>query len=368
MSAICEARINEDPVPIEPPNDRTYPRWLGPTRLEHPFTLAALSGYSDMGMRVTCRSLGACLTRNEVVLDQFILDCGRGPRSGRHLADDDHPVCAQLMGNDPVAMGEAAARLASFGYDVIDINFGCPVKKVLGRCRGGFLLGDPETAIEMVRRVRDAVELPVTVKMRRGKDNSRESTDRFWRILDASVAAGIVGVAVHGRTVEQRYEGRATWDRIAQVKRRYPGQVVFGSGDLFAAEDCLAMLDETGCDGVTIARGAISNPWIFRDCLALWRGEPLPPTPTLREQGELMDWQYQLAILQYGPERAGRQMRKFGIKRAPLHPLGDALRQAFVRITTPADWERVRREFYASDDVVERATLAVAADWSNDSC
>src|SRR5262249_43568464 len=160
-----------------------------------------------------------------------------------------------------------------------------------------------------------------------------ESEDRFWRILDEGVRLGIAGVVVHGRTVEQRYEGFARWERLREVKRRYPNQVVFGSGDLFSAQDCLRMLDETGIDGVTIARGAISNPWIFRDCLALWRGEPLPPPPTLAEQGMLMDRQYALAIRQYGPEKASRQMRKFGIKRAVLHPRSQEVRELFVKLS-----------------------------------
>jgi tRNA-dihydrouridine synthase B len=163
---------------INAPSD--YPKKLGSVSLESPFTLAALSGYSDLGMRVTCRSLGACLTRNEVVLDKFVLEARKGARSGRHLHDEDHPVAAQLLGNDPETLGQAAALMESFGYDVLDINFGCPVKKVLGRCRGGFLLGEPETAVDLIRQVRDAVSVPVTIKMRLGTDESPESEDRFW--------------------------------------------------------------------------------------------------------------------------------------------------------------------------------------------
>src|SRR5690349_1232939 len=116
---------------INRPSD--FPKKLGEVSLETPFTLAALSGYSDLGMRVVCRSLGACLTRNEVVLDRFVLDCRKGARSGRWLDESDHPVAAQLLGNDPETMGEASAHMESFGYDVLDVNFGCPVKKVLGR-------------------------------------------------------------------------------------------------------------------------------------------------------------------------------------------------------------------------------------------
>jgi len=336
---------------------------LGDVTLESPFTLAALSGYSDLGMRVTCRSLGACLTRNEVVLDKFVLEARKGARNGRHLHEEDHPVAAQLMGNDVEIMGHAAAHMEALGYDILDINFGCPVKKVLGRCRGGFLLGEPETAIAMMRSVRDAVSVPVTVKMRLGTDETKEAEERFWTILGAAVRLGVVGVVVHGRTVKQRYEGFANWGRLREVKRRYPALVVFGSGDLFTAHDCLRMLEETGIDGVTIARGAINNPWIFRDCLALWHGEAPPPPPTLAEQGALMDRQYELAIQQYGPEKASRQMRKFGIKRAGLHPAGAEVRELFVKLSTPAEYRAMRERFYSSDERV--AVVGQSADvWS----
>lgn len=322
---------------------------VGGVPLASPFTLAALSGYSDLAMRMVCRSLGACLTRHEVVLDQFILDEGRGPKSGMHLDPTDRPIACQLMGNDAEQMGLAAERMAGFGYDLVDINFGCPVKKVLGRCRGGFLLSDPDTAIDMVRQVVQRVQVPVTVKMRRGLDDSDESRDRFWTILAAAVDLGIAGVAIHGRTVRQRYEGYATWDMIGEAKDRFPHLAVFGSGDLFTAEDCLRMLADTGCDGVTIARGAIENPWVFRDALALWHGQPKPAPPTLEEQAELFDWQYRITVQQYGLERGTRQMRKFGIKRAKLHPDPEAVHRAFVSLSSHEDWQRVRRELYSSE-------------------
>lgn len=323
---------------------------LGSVTIDHPFTLAALSGYSDVGMRSVCRELGACLTRHEVVLDQFVLRDGKGARSGRFLDPSDRPIAAQLMGNDPAMMAQAAARMVQFGYDVVDVNFGCPVKKVLGRCRGGFLLGDPDTAVEMVRQVKQAVDVPVTIKMRRGTDESPQATANFWEILERAVELGIAGVAVHGRTVEQRYDGTAKWDIIGEVKRRFPHLVVFGSGDLFTAEDCLRMLQATGCDGVTIARGAIENPWIFRECLALWRGETKPAPPTLAEQRELFERQYSLAIQQYGIERATRQMRKFGIKRAALHPNPDLAKEEFVRLASPAHWERIAKNLYSDPE------------------
>lgn len=326
-----------------------FPKRIGPVPLAHPFTLAALSGYSDMGMRVTCRAQGACMTRNEVILDQFVVAEGGGPRSGRFLDADDHPVAVQLMGNDAGRMAEAARLMVPWGYDMVDINFGCPVKKVLGRCRGGFLLGEPETAIEMMARVREAVDVPVTVKMRRGRDDSPLSRERFWQILEAGVRLGIDAVTIHGRTVDQRYVGRADWSILAEAKAAFPDLIIFGSGDLFSANDCLRMLAETGIDGVTIARGAIENPFIFRDCLALWHGKSAPPRPSVLELADHLDRHYRLAIEQYGPEKASRQMRKFGIKQAWLHPQAEQLREAFITLSQPSEWDEVRRRFFGPE-------------------
>ncbi len=319
---------------------------VGSIEIAHPFTLAALSGYSDLGMRMVCRSLGASMTRHELVLDRVINDGAHGARNGRHLDDADRPVAAQLLGNQPAEMAQAARNMVSFGYDMIDINFGCPVKKVLGRCRGGFLLQEPEQALALVQAVRDAVDVPVTTKMRRGIDDSPEAEDWFWEILEKSIDIGIAAVTVHGRTVRQGYIGPSRWDILRRVKQRFPSLYVFGSGDLFTAEDCINMLDETGIDGVTIARGAIDNPFVFRDCLALWNGEPKLLPPTLAEQRALFDLQFAYSVRQYGEERASRQMRKFGIKRAHLHPLGNKVRDAFISIKNLADWHLVSEQYY----------------------
>lgn len=325
---------------------RNCSKTIGVVEVAHPFTLAALSGYSDLGMRTVCRALGACLTRHEVVLDKFILESGNGARGGRVLDPADRPIVCQLMGHEPRMMAEAAARMVPLGYDMIDLNFGCPVKKVLGRRRGGYLLETPATAIEMIARTLDAVTVPVTVKMRRGSDDSPAARDRFWEILERAVELGIAAVTVHGRTVAQRYDGASRWSVLTEVKRRYPDLYVYGSGDLFTAEDCLRMLEETGIDGVTIARGAIHNPWIFRECLALWRGEPKPAPPTLAEQRDLLEWQYRLSLEQYGVNRGTRQMRKFAIKRASLHPYPAHVHASFVDLGSPEHFRELLARFY----------------------
>src|SRR6187401_1397446 len=188
---------------------------IGPLRLDFPVVQAALSGYSDMPMRLIARRLGAPYTLCEVMLDKFILQL-KPRRRNRHyleVADEEHPTGGQLMGADPEQFGPAALRLVEAGFDVIDINFGCPVKKVLGRCRGGYHLSQPAIALEIVRRTRDAVPsaIPVTLKMRRGLDDSPQSRDNFFTILDGAFAAGVSAVTVHGRTVQQRYIGPSRW-------------------------------------------------------------------------------------------------------------------------------------------------------------
>jgi nifR3 family TIM-barrel protein len=328
---------------------------LGPVDVGFPIVQAALSGYSDWPMRLVARRRGASYALCEVMLDQFLVAVKDHRKRNQHflrVSDDERPVGGQLMGAEPEQFAAGAQKLVAAGFDVIDINFGCPVKKVLGRCRGGFHLSQPAVALEIVRRTRDAVpaHIPVTVKMRRGIDDTADSRDKFFAILDGAFAAGIAAVTVHGRTVEQRYIGPSRWAFLAEVKRHVgPLRTILGSGDLFTAADCLAMLAQTGIDGVTIARGAIGNPWIFAQARAMAEGQPLPPPPTLWQQREVMLEHFRLATELYGEERAGPQMRKFGIKYAASHPQHFLVREAFTRVRSLADWQAVLGQWYAED-------------------
>ncbi|MCC7293730.1 MAG: tRNA-dihydrouridine synthase [Phycisphaerales bacterium] len=324
---------------------------IGRVQLAHPFVQAALSGYSDLPMRRIARRCGASYALNEVVLDKLVLQRGKKQRVVMDVPPDDHPVGGQLMGSDPDVFAPAAAAMAQAGYDVIDINFGCPVSKVLGRCRGGYMLSQPAQAIEIVRHVIEAVGRthPVTVKMRRGMDDSPESERSFFTILDGAFELGASAVTVHGRTVRQKYVGASNWAFLARVKRHVGGRTILGSGDLFDAPACVRMMRETGVDGVTIARGCIGNPWIFADCVALWRGEPLPPPPSVPDQGRVIAEHFRETVDHVGEQKAGHVMRKFGIKYSELHPGGLAVRDAFIRATTTAEFQRVLDEWYAPD-------------------
>ena len=323
---------------------------IGSVQLEHPITQAALAGYSDSAMRAIARRHGASYTLCEVMLDRFITQVSRGKKAKRffNITEEDHPCGAQIMGAAADDFVPAATRLVEAGFDVIDLNFGCPVKKVLGRQRGGFLLGEPEKALTIVDRVREVLppEVPVTVKMRRGIDDSQESRDHFYTILDGAFARGIAAVTVHGRTVRQKYEGKSSWEFLREVKQHLGDRTMLGSGDLFTAQDCIDMMQQTGVDGVTIARGGIGNPWIFREAKALYEGTPLPCPPTLQEQRAIVEEHYQMTADIYGPERGIRQMRKFCIKYAELHPSYPDVRTALIKIKRTDDLKAVLDKWY----------------------
>jgi len=237
------------------------------------------------------------------------------------------------------------------GYDVIDINFGCPVKKVLGRCRGGFHLSNPAIALDIVRRVLAAVGSthPVTVKMRRGMDDSPESERNFFTILDGAFEMGVSAVTVHGRTVRQRYCGPSQWTFLKKVKKHVGEKIILGSGDLFSAEACVRMLSETGVDGVTIARGCIGNPWIFEECNAVFGGGELPPPPSIARQREAIElhWRHTEAV--YDEKFAPRMLRKVGIKYSEHHPHARDVRGAFVAVASGQDVREVIDRWYDPD-------------------
>lgn len=326
---------------------------IGSLRLDFPVVQAALSGYSDWPMRLIARRLGAPYTLCEVMLDKFLVEFKERPRNSHFLrtCEEERPVAGQLMGAEPEQFPPAALRLVQAGFDVIDINFGCPVRKVLGRCRGGFHLSQPDVALEIIARVRDAVpeHIPVTVKLRRGLDDSQESRDKFYQIFDGAYERGVAATTVHGRTVMQRYDGPSKWEFLRELKQHAGDRIVLGSGDLFTAQNCLDMMAYTGVDGVTVARGAIGNPWIFRQARALAAGEPLPPPPSLFEQRDVIAEHYRLAEETYGAERCVPNMRKFGIKYSQLHPQSKEVRAAFTTVKMPGEWRNVLDRYYRED-------------------
>lgn len=326
---------------------------IGNLHIGFPIVQAALSGYSDWPMRMLAREHGASYTLCEVMLDEFLVTFKNRNKNRHYLynSPEEQPVAGQLMGAEPEQFALGAKRLVEAGFSVIDINFGCPVKKVLGRCRGGFHLSQPAVALDIIRRTRDIVpdHIPVTVKMRRGIDDSMASRDQFYEILEGGIAAGLAAATVHGRTVLQRYNGPSRWEFLREVKQAFPGMTILGSGDLFTAADCWRMMDETGIDGVTVARGAIGNPWIFEQAQAVARGEPLPPPPTVKQQRRVLERHWELAEEIYGPARTGVLLRKFGIKYSTSHPQGVEVRTAFTRVKCREDWFAALDRWYVDD-------------------
>ncbi len=328
------------------------PLRIGEIELEHPFVQAALSGYSDWPMRSLARSYGASYTVAEVMIDRFANEVKGASKTARHfhVEESDHPVGAQLMGSEPEMFVPAARRLVAAGFDVIDINFGCPVKTAIGGCRGGYHLGQPPIAIEIIKRVRDAVpdEMPVTVKMRRGIDDTEKSRNNFFHILEQAYICGVAAVTVHGRTVEQKYRGPSNRNFLREVKQIAGNHTVLGSGDLFSAEACVDMLKQTGVDGVTIARGAIGNPWIFRQATELLFEQKTPVPPTIHQQRSALEMHLKLSEVHLGKSALGT-IRKFGFKYARLHPESTALRKCFGKLRSLDDWTKLLDQFYCKD-------------------
>lgn len=329
---------------------RVRPLAIGNVQIGFPAVQAALSGYSDGPMRIVARRLGATYTLAEVLIDRFILELKNRRRAHRHLhlTDEEHPVGGQLMGSNPDEFGPAAQKLVAAGFDIIDINFGCPVKTAVGGCRGGYHLGQPESALEIVDRVREAVpsQIPVTLKMRRGIDDSPQSREHFFRILDGAFDRGIAAITVHGRTVDQKYVGPSNWDFLREVKQHAGTRIILGSGDLFTPQACLEMLRKTGVDGVSIARGAIGNPWIFEQVRALAEGRQVN-SPNLEEQRRVLLMHCDLCIQATDEAAASSTMRTFGIKFARLHPDPDAVRNAFAVARDMDAWRAVINRWYA---------------------
>jgi nifR3 family TIM-barrel protein len=325
---------------------------IGHVDVKLPFCQAGLAGYSDRAMRVVARRRGCAYAVTEALLDIIMLNGGEGLRKSIDVNDEDHPIAGQLMGSEPEQMAKAAVILWKAGYDVIDLNFACPVKKIKNKARGGHMLMDVPRAKSIVKAVRDVLpaEVPTTVKMRRGFDDSAEAEEQFHEILETVWESGYSCVCVHGRTVQQKYVGSSRWEFLRKLKKLHPDRTILGSGDVFVAEDAVRMLAETGVDGVWIARGAIGNPWIFRQAEALLRGAAELRPPTIHEQREALLEHFQIAMEIHGEQLAGRRMRKQGIKYSRFHRMAGEVKEAFIRVSSLRDWKSVLDRWYALDE------------------
>jgi tRNA-dihydrouridine synthase B len=293
---------------------------IGNISLDVPFFQASLAGYSDLAMRNLACRFGCPLTFNGVMIDTLAMHPSVIKKHGFTPANDRHPVGAQLVGTEPKMMAAAAKLLFDSGYDIIDLNFACPAPKVLRRGRGGSMLKNPQRVIEIYRYVRQTVPCPVTMKLRIGFDDSEASKADFWTIIENAATEGIDALIIHGRTVAQDYHGKADWDILAEVKRCFPSTTIIGSGDVFSPETVLERLGQTGIDGVTIARGAVGNPWIFSQTRALYEGREKSSEPSISEQAEIMLWHFDEVMKLHGKRKGVGYFRKFSCRYARLHP------------------------------------------------
>jgi len=317
---------------------------IGSIRVDFPFVLGSMSGYTDLAYRTICRRMGAEFCATEMMLDKTLLSAPKLLRRLAALSESDHPVAAQLIGNDPETMSRAASLLCEIGFDVIDLNFACPVRKVLSRRRGGYLMKESDRALEITRAVIAAVDRPVTLKLRKSfYENDGDGS--FERIAEGAFDVGLSAMTVHGRSVEAKYTGPADWDFLAEVKRRFPDRTVIASGDMLAPERGIEALERTCVDAIAVARGALGNPWFFRQVRDVLSGRA-PYRPSLREQRDVLLEHYDRACELYGPRRGPKHMRKFGIKYARLHPRPRDVRAAFVAATDAGDWGEVVGRMY----------------------
>ena len=323
------------------------PLRIGDVPVGFPVGLGALAGYSDLPYRLVCRSLGAPYCITEAMLDRQVLLEGKLRKRLVRLDPADHPVAGQIMGVEPETMAAAARALDAMGFDVVDLNFACPVRKVVSHKRGGALMDDPARALATVRAVVEAVPgRPVTLKLRRSFRDADRAHEAFWTIARGAFEAGAAAVAVHARSVEQKYTGRADWGFLAAVKGEFPDRTVLGSGDVSSPAEALRMLAETGVDGVLAARGAIGNPWFFAQARDLAEGRP-PRVPGLDGQREVIYRHYALACDAYDPRRGLKILRHFSLQYAKMHPRRTELRNALVAVRTEAEWKSVIDAFYA---------------------
>ena len=313
---------------------------IGSLELADNLLLAPMAGITNLPARILAREQGAALCFTEMISVNGLVRDGRKSFELLRSSAEDRPLGVQLFGNDPELLAEGA-RLAEAYADLIDINMGCPVKKVVGGGAGSALLQSPEKIKEIVRAVRSVTKLPLTVKIRSGWGADSINYILVGRIAEAE---GADAVTLHPRTRNQMFEGRSDWSQLAELKKslRIP---LLGSGDLFTAADVIAMLKQTGCDGVMIARGALGNPWIFGQVLALKNGaEALPVTPA--ERFTVAMRHLELFIVDCGERLAVQEMRKHLCWYARGICGAAQFRGAVNRLDSRADLEIAMREFF----------------------
>ena len=279
---------------------------IGNVLLENPLILAPMAGVTDLPFRLLCKEQGAGLVCMEMISAKAIAFHNRNTEKLMQIDSGERPVSLQLFGSDPEIISEIAKSIEERPFDILDINMGCPVPKIVGNGEGSALMKNPKLVEQIVSMTVKAIKKPVTIKIRKGFDDNHVNAVEIAKIAEASGAAA---VAVHGRTREQYYSGKADWEIIRQVKEavRIP---VLGNGDVDSPVRAKELFEETGCDGIMIGRAARGNPWLFGQILAYLETGTLKPHPSMEEVRQMMLRHARMQIDCKGDYTGIREMRK----------------------------------------------------------
>lgn len=278
---------------------------IGNVKLENPYILAPMAGVTDLPFRLLCKEQGAGLLCMEMISAKALQYKNKNTKSLLAIHPKEYPVSLQLFGSDPMIISEQAKRIEELPFQILDINMGCPVPKIVKNGEGSVLMKNPKLVYDIVYQTARAIQKPVTVKIRKGFDDDQVNAVEIAKVIEE---AGGAAVAVHGRTREQYYSGKADWDIIRQVKETVKIPVI-GNGDVFTPEDAKRLLDETGCDGIMVGRGAKGNPWIFKRITHYLETGELLPGPTLMEVRDMILRHGKMLTEYKGEMIAMREMR-----------------------------------------------------------
>lgn len=279
---------------------------IGNVILDNPFFLAPLAGITDAPTRRICREMGAALVYSEMVSGKGLYYKQEKTKNLLHIDPAEKPVAFQVFGSEPEILAFTARELDGYENAILDINMGCPVPKIVKNGEGSALLKRLDLVYDLISAMTANTKKPVTAKIRIGFDASSVNAVETAKAVEAGSAAA---VAVHGRTREQYYSGKADWSQIAAVKQAVSIPVI-GNGDVTDGQSAMAIMEQTGCDFVMIGRGALGNPWIFRQAVSAWRGEDAPAPPTLEERKVVMKRHFRDMSALKGDYVAVREMRK----------------------------------------------------------